>query len=111
MAEPPSQTVGPADSLARHMAWLKIEDCPCPFGWTSMGTLYGVHMGKGWGRLSTTRGCRHHDLCQKRMKQADKPQPAWAVAPHWCHRIQGHTGPCSVACDATNATEKLPDTG
>ncbi len=48
------------DSLVRSLAWLKTEDCPCPYKWKGLGILYGVSMGKGWVRMGDDPGCRHH---------------------------------------------------
>jgi hypothetical protein len=46
--------------LRRWLAWLGIEDCPCPFEWKGLGTLHGVSLGKGWVRVGTSASCRHH---------------------------------------------------
>ncbi len=81
-------------SLDRKKAWLHIEDCLCPWGWTSGGRLYGVSMGNDWHRLRTERGCRHHDLCTKRISgPVDPRRPTWRLSP-WCHRLRGHEGGC-----------------
>lgn len=55
----PTTDPGP-EALARHLRWLKIEDCPCPMAWKSLGVLYGVSMGHGWVRMGTDPQCRHH---------------------------------------------------
>jgi len=48
------------ESLTRWLTWLEIADCPCPYDWQSLGTLYRVSMGKGWVRMSTDPKCPHH---------------------------------------------------
>lgn len=37
--------------------------CICPHGERPLGRLYGVSMGRGVVRLSTTKGCPEHDSC------------------------------------------------
>lgn len=97
-----------SDSLARHKAWLHIEDCLCPFGWVSQGRLYGVNMGMGWSRLRTEQGCRHHDLCSKKIAGPINPsRPTWKLSP-WCHRLRGHGGPCSEGYDAAHGKGSQP---
>lgn len=38
--------------------------CTCPYGERSLGRLYGISMGRGTVRLSTTPKCPVHDACQ-----------------------------------------------
>lgn len=49
------------ESLTRWLTWLNIADCPCPYDWRSLGTLYRVSMGNGWVRLSADPACPHHN--------------------------------------------------
>jgi hypothetical protein len=37
------------------------DRCTCDYAWRScLGRLYGISMGAGWVRLTTTPGCPHH---------------------------------------------------
>lgn len=50
-----------AGPLDEHLKWLyPDEPCICPHEIQRLGRLYGINMGEGWVRLSTTKGCPHH---------------------------------------------------
>jgi hypothetical protein len=36
------------------------QGCTCPHEWKSLGTLYGLSMGKGWVRMLTAEDCPAH---------------------------------------------------
>jgi hypothetical protein len=38
--------------------------CTCKRAIRPLGRLYGVSMGKGWGRTGTTKDCPIHDTCR-----------------------------------------------
>lgn len=40
------------------------DACTCPFAIRPYGRLYGVSMGTGPVRLSTTKDCPTHDTCK-----------------------------------------------
>lgn len=54
------------------------EDCTCPHGVRPLGMLYGVNMGKGPVRLSTTKGCPVHDSCHGWTKAERQKRPSWS---------------------------------
>ena len=41
---------------------LGLEDCTCPWGYTSSGRLYGVNMGKAWHRMRDAADCPAHGV-------------------------------------------------
>lgn len=45
------------------------RECTCPHGERPLGRLYGVNMGRGIVRLSTTPNCPEHDSCHGWTKQ------------------------------------------
>lgn len=51
-------TSGPPDSR-----------CTCPRAWKSLGTLYGISMGKGWVRLDTEPACPEHGTTRRKERQ------------------------------------------
>ena len=71
----------PEDDLPEHKVMYWTDEtrpkhmknpCTCPHGWRSYGRLYGVSMGKGWVRLSTTPNCPEHDSCHHFTEQVRK---------------------------------------
>lgn len=52
--------------------------CICPHEEQSLGTLYGVRMGRGQVRTTTTKDCPVHDTCQRYTKAARAARPAWS---------------------------------
>ena len=69
--------------LARALA----EGCTCSYGERSLGTLYGVSMGRGTVRLTTTPECPVHDSCRGYTaavrREYMKARP-WATVGPWC---------------------------
>lgn len=62
--------------LERRKASLGLQDCTCPWGWHSLGRLYGVNMGKDWTRSSTDADCPNHghDAQAQRRAAANLPR-------------------------------------
>ena len=54
------------------------DDCTCPHEIRSYGRLYGIGMGRGPVRLSTTKGCPVHDACHRWTVEARKGRPPWS---------------------------------
>ena len=55
------------------------DRCTCPRGEGSLGTLYGVRMGRATIRLSTTKDCPVHDTCQHYTKAYRAGRPEWST--------------------------------
>jgi len=64
------------------MSDLPLKDCTCPHGERPLGVLYGVNMGRGTVRLSTTKDCPIHDACQRFTKAHRAGRPSWSDP--WC---------------------------
>lgn len=56
--------------------------CTCTYGIRSLGRLYGINMGKGRVRLTTTPDCPEHDSCHGWTKDRRANRPAWSKP--WC---------------------------
>lgn len=48
------------EPLVATLAWLALTHCRCDWAWRSYGKLYGISMGKGWVRTTTSPQCKHH---------------------------------------------------
>lgn len=58
------------------------RECVCPHDERPLGRLYGVNMGRGMVRLSTTKGCPEHDSCHGFTKADRAARPSWSNP--WC---------------------------
>lgn len=75
----------------------KGKPCTCPHDVRPLGTLYGVNMGRGRVRLSTTAGCPEHDSCHRWTKAK---RAAYAAKHVWA-------SPASPYCPI-HATKECP---
>lgn len=57
-------------------------DCICPKAMQSLGTLYGISMGKAMLRTTTIKDCPAHDSCHGYTKAVRAARPEWSDP--WC---------------------------
>jgi hypothetical protein len=76
------------------------RECTCPRDERSLGSLYGISMGRGRVRLSTTAGCPEHDSCHGYTAAVRAARPSWSRP--WCPKH--HTRDCPAS--APDGTEE-----